>query len=213
MDQPETLNQTEPLVGRGAGVAIACAYLAIISPWRLAGFPATAPIQFPSVFVWKLPIQQFHPRLVWDALELLALLFVAGDRTHSWIRRRISRMGQQQPQSSPGSSNTVMAWLCPLKFKLFQVYQSFHLERWLPLPRLDTVILGSYMIQNATHGYQTSSWFGGLYTEDQVGMSVWQAVGLVRAAAVWRVSFFARCAEKAAILQCQSGQGNETWRM
>ena len=92
----------------------------------------------------------------------------------------------------------VAQWWAPLKYRLFFLLHSMHLERWMSWPRLDTIILCSYVGQNL---YRWPHLFSdGLY-DKQVGVSWLHVLGLIRVSAILRVFFMARCAENARILQ------------
>jgi hemoglobin-like flavoprotein len=177
MDEPDTLHQTEPLAGWGLGIAVASAWIAFVSPWRLAGFSA----QFPALVT-----------LLLDAMEIVCFLILAMDGASPYILQRLR---------SEKAFSTKLQNLTPWKFRVFRAIHSLHLERWVSWQKLDAVILLSYFWQNLT---TLSSSFT-LYSQ-QLGVSWLHLFGLVRIAAIFRVLYFCRCAENGAILQRATSQ-------
>lgn len=192
MDQPETLNQTEPLVGFGLGVALSSAFVALISPLRLAGFTHLLP---------------FAIVLLLDLLELVAAAFFFVDLVSPTITRFIKGETTRSSRTSNGLLSRVSnRVLSPFKYQIFRYVYSVHLERWIPWPRVDALILLSYALQCTSQWYlrYKSSTCGvapSLFYPSDVGISWLHASGLLRIIAVARVSYFAHCAENTALLK------------
>jgi len=170
IQHPYDLFQMEPLEGWGLINAIACSYMTIYTPFRMAGFTARND-SIENIFnilstaaVLCLLLDMCSSQLV----QLLRVRKHFQDRSkHSWIRESLDQ------------------FIDPIRFRVAAFLRGLQMERWSSCwPRMDAIALLSFPLQYLSRSPRSNA-----------GVHWMFALGLLRLLTVARVFNFLRCAE------------------
>jgi hypothetical protein len=176
---------TEPLQGFGLAVCISCVYLCIFTPFTLAGYL----------------LQHKVARIILFVADCMAMFVLAIDLASAPLLRLFSPTRRNPPKFS-----LFRRFRMNFKLKIARwVNKHLHLELTMPWPKLDALILTSFILEVAGGNRLGRS-------SDRPGLSLWQAAALVRLAAIPRVVYYVRCAENHAFLSPRKYGQNEYLR-
>jgi hemoglobin-like flavoprotein len=188
--RPSKRLETEPLMGWGAVMMVACTFLTLFTPVRCAGFF----IGYPKVM------------LALDFLDFLAamvmLLDLMIDTVQTKFRMSKSRFIDAVSVSSD-DRHVTRQWKaiaiqfvgdCVSKHRkfTFKILRQYRMDRWVPWPSLDIRVLVSFFLQ-------------GLFVQSslctRLGLHWTQLFALLRISCASRVLHFIQCAENNSLLR------------
>ena len=178
---PDSLFQMEPLEGWGLINAIACAYVSVYTPFRMAGFA----------------VRHDAVETLFNVLTSLAVACLLLDLGSSRLVRtlRVSRTFRDRSKRGTVRRTVDRFVLDPVLFRVVRFVRSLQIERWSSWPRMDALALASFPLQ------YTSRYMFGYPAGAHAGVHWTFAFGLLRMVTGARVLIFLRCAENNLMLR------------
>jgi hemoglobin-like flavoprotein len=187
---PNELLQLEPLEGWGMANALACLYITLYTPFRMAGFTARHDVVEDT----------------FNVFTSLATACLALDMATGWIVEQLPNTRSFSNQSKhPPWRQTVDRWLFPIKFRTKRFFRSLKMERWSSWPLMDFVALSSFPLQ-----YAGSLFLGYNASRSAAGVHWTYMFGLLRLACGARVLHFLHCAENNLMLRRRTNESERS---
>jgi hemoglobin-like flavoprotein len=189
--RPSKRLETEPLLGWGAVMMVACAFFTLVTPVQCAGFFSGCP----------------NIILILDFLDFLAamvmLLDLLIDTVQTKFRVSKSRFidtvfdsndkrDDTRELKSVAAIHLVGGWVSKHRKFIFKILRQYRMDRWVPWPSLDIRVLVSFLFQRL---FVQSS----LCT--RLGLHWTQLFALLRISCASRVLHFIQCAENTSVLR------------
>jgi len=203
MSRPATPLQAEPVTGWHELLVLASLYLAIATPFQIAGFTANVP----SLSV------------IFSLLDTVAVVLFLIDLCSDYI---IEALRVKPPRAAVERRNTRVKAkgklrrrfdqkCTKLKVHVLRKLRSIQMDQWVSWPTTDMIVVGSFIVEN-TYTFLINRGQCSLQTSPSIaaGLHWIYALALLRLAAISRVFHALRCVENNLLLRQRLDQNERT---